>query len=151
TVAVVHGHCLSGGLDLALACGRRIAVPGARLGFPEVLLGLHPGLGGTVRLTAIIDPLEAMTMMLTGKSVHAEKAKRIGLVDAVVEERHIAAAVRAAVDGTMKPARRSWKNAAFSLGPARSLAASRMRAEAEKRAPSAHYPAPYRLISLWEE
>ena len=151
TVAVVHGHCLGGGLELALACGRRIAVPGARLGFPEVLLGLHPGLGGTVRLTAIIDPLEAMTMMLTGKSVHAEKAKRIGLVDAVVEERHIAAAVRAAVDGTMKPARRSWKNAAFSLGPARSLAASRMRAEAEKRAPSAHYPAPYGLISLWEE
>uniref|UniRef100_UPI001954BA93 enoyl-CoA hydratase-related protein n=1 Tax=Escherichia coli TaxID=562 RepID=UPI001954BA93 len=61
TVAVIHGHCLGGGLELALACRYRIAVDGAKLGFPEVLLGLHPGLGGTFRLTALIDPVEAMT------------------------------------------------------------------------------------------
>src|SRR5690606_23513694 len=96
TIAVIHGHCLGGGLELALACDRRIATPDARLGFPEVLLGLHPGLGGTFRLTALIDPVEAMTMMLTGKSAYAAKAKRLGLVDAVVEERHVAAAVEAA-------------------------------------------------------
>lgn len=151
TVAVVHGHCLGGGLEVALACKFRLAVNGAKLGFPEVLLGIHPGLGGTFRLTTLIDPLEAMTMMLTGKNVYSEKARRIGLVDAVVEERHVANAVRAAVDGTLKRSTGGWKNAAFALGPARRLAGRRMRAEAEKQAPSKHYPAPYRLIALWEK
>ena len=151
TVAVIHGHCLGGGLELALACDWRIAIDGAKLGFPEVMLGLHPGLGGTFRLPELIDPLEAMTMMLTGKTAHSEKAGRIGLVDAVVEERHVENAVRAAIDGKLKHTGKGWKNAALSLAPARRLAGSRMRTEAEKQAPSQHYPAPYRLIDLWEE
>ncbi|QCI67626.1 3-hydroxyacyl-CoA dehydrogenase NAD-binding domain-containing protein [Phreatobacter stygius] len=151
TVAVVHGHCLGGGLELALACRHRIAVDGASFGFPEVLLGLHPGLGGTFRLPTLIDPIEAMTMMLTGRSVHAAKARRLGLVDAVVEERHVAHAVGAAISGGLKRAGRGWMSPAFALGAARRLAGKRMRAEAEKQAPAEHYPAPYRLISLWEE
>ena len=151
TIAVIHGHCLGGGLELALACDHRIATPDARLGFPEVLLGLHPGLGGTFRLTALIDPVEAMTMMLTGKSAHADKARRLGLVDAVVEERHVRAAVEAAAAGRMKRAARGMKARLLTLAPARRLAARRMRAEAEKQAPSRHYPAPYRLVDLWEE
>ena len=61
TVAVIHGYCLGGGLEIALACDYRIAVEDARLGFPEVMLGLHPGLGGTVRLPRLINPIEAMT------------------------------------------------------------------------------------------
>ena len=68
TVAVIHGSCLGGGLELALACHYRLAVPGAKLGFPEIQLGLHPKLGGTERLTRLVDPIEAMTMMLTGKT-----------------------------------------------------------------------------------
>jgi 3-hydroxyacyl-CoA dehydrogenase/enoyl-CoA hydratase/3-hydroxybutyryl-CoA epimerase len=151
TVAVIHGHCLGGGLELALACRHRIAIDGAKLGFPEVMLGLHPGLGGTFRLPALIDPLEAMTMMLTGRSAHTAKAKMLGLVDAVVEERHVATAVRAAVAGELNRARPTWKGSAFAFGAVRQLAGKRMRAEAEKKAPSKHYPAPYRLISLWEE
>src|SRR5690606_12870585 len=151
TIAVIHGHCLGGGLELALACDHRIATPDAKLGFPEVLLGLHPGLGGTFRLTALIDPVEAMTMMLTGKSAHAGKARRLGLVDAVVEERHVRAAVEAAAAGRMKRVARGMKAKLLDLAPARRLAARRMRAEAEKQAPSRHYPAPYRLIDLWEE
>jgi 3-hydroxyacyl-CoA dehydrogenase / enoyl-CoA hydratase / 3-hydroxybutyryl-CoA epimerase len=151
TVAVIHGHCLGGGLEIALACKYRIALDDAKLGFPEIRLGLHPGLGGTFRLTALIDPVEAMTMMLTGKTVHARKAKALGLVDAVVEERHVANAVRAAVAGKMKTARGNWKSGVFTLPPARRLAARQMRTEAEKRAPKTHYPAPYRLIDLWEE
>jgi len=150
TIAVIHGHCLGGGLELALACDHRIATPDAKLGFPEVLLGLHPGLGGTFRLTALIDPVEAMTMMLTGKSAYAAKAKRLGLVDAVAEERHVAAAVEAAAAGRMKRAGRGMKAKVLELAPVRKLAARRMRAEAEKQAPSRHYPAPYRLIDLWE-
>src|SRR5262249_647506 len=75
TVAVIHGYCLGGGLEIALACDYRIGVDGAQLGFPEVMLGLHPALGGTVRLPRLINPLEAMTMMLTGRSVRAGRAK----------------------------------------------------------------------------
>src|SRR6516225_8723521 len=74
TVAVVHGYCLGGGLEIALACDYRIGVENASLGFPEVMLGLHPGLGGTVRLPRLINPLEAMTMMLTGRNVRAGRA-----------------------------------------------------------------------------
>ena len=75
TLAVIHGPCLGGGLELALACRQRIAVAGATLGFPEVLLGLHPGLGGTLRAPALIDPLQAMALMLTGTSVDARRAR----------------------------------------------------------------------------
>src|SRR6266487_4377923 len=92
TVAVIHGYCLGGGLEIALACDYRIAVEDARLGLPEVMLGLHPGLGGTVRLPRLINPLEAMTLMLTGRNTHAGRAKVLGLVDAVVPERHVQAA-----------------------------------------------------------
>ncbi|MEH6719818.1 MAG: 3-hydroxyacyl-CoA dehydrogenase NAD-binding domain-containing protein [Aurantimonas endophytica] len=151
TIAVIHGHCLGAGLELALACDRRIAVPESSLGFPEVMLGLHPGLGGTYRATATADPLEAMTMMLTGKPATAKKAKAIGLVDAVVEERHVRAAVQAAIRGELEPAGGSLKAQAFSLRPARALMASQMRRKAADKAPKAHYPAPYRLIDLWEE
>ena len=105
TVAVIHGYCLGGGLEIALACDFRIAVEDARLGFPEVMLGLHPGLGGTVRLPRLINPLEAMTMMLTGRNVRAGRAKSLGLVDAVTPERHVKAAATAAVDGQLKTRR----------------------------------------------
>ncbi|WP_229448948.1 3-hydroxyacyl-CoA dehydrogenase NAD-binding domain-containing protein [Nitratireductor sp. B36] len=148
SVAVVHGHCLGGGLELALACRFRIAVEGAVFGFPEVLLGLHPGLGGTFRLPALIDPVEAMKMMLTGKSVHTAKARKFGLVDAVVEERHVVNAVKAAISGDLKPTRRGAGLSRFSFY--RGLAARKMRSMAAKHAPEEHYPAPHRLIDLWE-
>src|SRR6202048_528612 len=104
-VAVIHGYCLGGGLEIALACDYRIAVEDAQLGFPEVLLGLHPGLGGTVRLPRLINPIEAMTMMLTGRNARATRAKSLGLVDAVVAERHVKAAASAAVFGKLKTRR----------------------------------------------
>ncbi|MWD28320.1 fatty-acid oxidation protein subunit alpha [Aquicoccus sp. SCR17] len=151
TVAVVHGKALGGGFELALACDHRIAVEGAAFGFPEVQLGLHPGLGGTFRLTRLIDPVEAMTLMLTGKTAHTKKAKKLGLVDAVVPERHVAAAVEAAVKGELQRDAPGMKAAAFRVKPARALAATRMRSETEKRAPREHYPAPYALIDLWED
>src|SRR5262245_38834489 len=105
TVAVIHGFCLGGGLEIALACDTRIAVDDARFGFPEVMLGLHPGLGGTVRLPRLINPLEAMGMMLTGRNVHARRAKSLGLVDTIVPERHVRAAATAAVTGKSKTKR----------------------------------------------
>ena len=150
TVAVIHGYCLGGGLEIALACDYRVAVEDARLGFPEVMLGLHPGLGGTVRLPRLINPLEAMTMMLTGRNVRAGRAKSLGLVDAVTTERHVKAAASAAVERQLKTRRGGMLIDIVNSTYGRKLAVKRMRTETAKKAPAAYYPAPYALISLWE-
>lgn len=151
TVAVIHGFCLGGGLEVALACKSRIAVDGARFGFPEVMLGLHPGLGGTARFTELVNPTQAMTLMLTGRTIDARRAKSLGLVDAVTQERHVHNAIRDAVFGRLKRSRPGFLNKVLNFTPVRGLLASRMRSEAEKAAPHEHYPAPYALIDLWEK
>ncbi len=150
TVAVIHGYCLGGGLEIALACDSRIAVEDARFGFPEVMLGLHPGLGGTVRLPRLINPIEAMSMMLTGRNVRAGRAKSLGLVDAIVPERHVLAAATAAATGKLKTKRGGMLIDLVNSSYGRKLAAKRMRAETAKKAPIEHYPAPHALIDLWE-
>jgi 3-hydroxyacyl-CoA dehydrogenase / enoyl-CoA hydratase / 3-hydroxybutyryl-CoA epimerase len=150
TVAVIHGFCLGGGLEVALACQMRIAISDARFGFPEVMLGLHPGLGGTARFTELVNPMQAMTLMLTGRTIDARRAKSLGLVDAVCEERHVRNAVKDAISGKLKRARKSPLVTLLNLGPVRRLLANRMRSEAEKAAPHEHYPAPDALIDLWE-
>lgn len=152
TIAVVHGHCLGGGLELALACDRRIGLRGGlEMGFPEIQLGLHPGLGGTFRLSGLIDPVAAMTMMLTGRSVHDRQALSSGLVDALVEERHLKNVVAAAVNGRIRRRRQSLKDRFMNSRVVRELASRRMRKQAQKRAPEEHYPAPAALIRLWLE
>lgn len=151
TVAVIHGFCLGGGLEVALACQSRIAIDDARFGFPEVMLGLHPGLGGTARFAHQVNPMQAMTLMLTGKTIDARRAKALGLVDAVTQERHVRGAVKDAIFGKLKRARPGPLNAILNFAPVRGLLGSRMRAEAEKAAPHANYPAPYALIDLWEK
>ncbi|MDF0603030.1 3-hydroxyacyl-CoA dehydrogenase NAD-binding domain-containing protein [Psychromarinibacter sp. C21-152] len=150
TVAVVHGAALGAGFELALACDRRLALDGASFGFPEVRLGLHPGLGGTFRLTGLIAPDAAMTLMLTGKTAHTKKAKKLGIADEVTEERHVRAAVQAMAKSEASRDR-GLRGIAFEIGTARSLAARRMRSQTEDKAPKAHYPAPHRLIDIWEE
>jgi 3-hydroxyacyl-CoA dehydrogenase/enoyl-CoA hydratase/3-hydroxybutyryl-CoA epimerase len=98
TVAAIHGACLGGGLELALACKRRVATehPKTKLGLPEVQLGLIPGLGGTQRLPRLIGVPDALDLILTGKQVDARKAKRLGLVDDTCHPTDLrAAAVRA--------------------------------------------------------
>ena len=159
TVAVVHGYALGGGLEIALACDHRILVgEEARLGFPEVQLGLHPGLGGTARLLDLIDPLEAMQMMLTGKAKRPGEAKAIGLADAVTEERHVRAAVRAVAQGKFRSAkpgrlgrlRHQVTDRILHADLPRRAAADRMRSQAAKQAPPEHYPAPGALVDLWE-
>lgn len=83
-VAAINGACVGGGLELALACHIRIAAAGATLGLPEINLGLIPGFGGTQRLPRIVGPSCAAEMILTGESVTAEDAMRLGLVSRVV-------------------------------------------------------------------
>jgi 3-hydroxyacyl-CoA dehydrogenase/enoyl-CoA hydratase/3-hydroxybutyryl-CoA epimerase len=151
TVAVIHGFCLGGGLEVALACQSRIAIEGARFGFPEVMLGLHPGLGGTVRFTRLVNPIQAMTLMLTGKTIDARRAKSLGLVDGVAQERHVRNAVKDAVFGRLKRARPGPLNAILNFTPVRGFLANRMRREAAKAGSPEHYPAPYGLINLWEK
>ncbi|RWS02269.1 trifunctional enzyme subunit alpha-like protein, partial [Dinothrombium tinctorium] len=86
-VAAIMGQCLGGGLEVALACHYRIAVKDKKtaLGLPEVMLGLLPGAGGTQRLPRLINVPEALSMMLTGKQTRADKAKKLGLVDLVID------------------------------------------------------------------
>src|SRR5246127_1685682 len=81
SVAAVDGLALGGGLELAMACSMRIAGSSARLGLPEVKLGLIPGAGGTQRLPRLVGRGRALDIMLTGREVDAEEALRIGLVD----------------------------------------------------------------------
>lgn len=156
TIAVVHGEALGAGFEIALACDRRIGVEGAAFGFPEVRLGLHPGLRGTFRLTGLIDSIEAMQLMLTGKKAHTKKAHALGIADLVTQERHVAAAVRACADGEVESRRKAgWtsglKSGALKFGRTRSLAARQMRAKTQEKAPQEHYPAPFALIDLWEK
>jgi 3-hydroxyacyl-CoA dehydrogenase / enoyl-CoA hydratase / 3-hydroxybutyryl-CoA epimerase len=151
SVAVIHGFCLGGGLEVALACQMRIAIDGARFGFPEVMLGLHPGLGGTARFTRLVNPIQAMTLMLTGRNIDARRAKALGLVDAITQERHVKNAVKDAIFGRLARARPGFLNTFLNSGAARGFLASRMRREAAKTAPAEHYPAPYALIDLWEK
>lgn len=151
TIAVVHGYALGAGFEIALACDHRIGIEGCRFGFPEVQLGLHPGLGGTFRLTGLIEPTEAMTMMLTGKPAHDAKAKSLGIVDELAEERHVDAAVHALAQQNEAERRAGLRDMLWDLGATRHVAAGRMRTKTEEKAPKAHYPAPHALIDLWEE
>ena len=86
-VAAIQGSCLGGGLEVAMACHYRIAVDGLKtsMGLPEVMLGVLPGGGGTQRLPALTGLPNTLDMALTGKTVNAKKAKKLGLVDAVVD------------------------------------------------------------------
>jgi 3-hydroxyacyl-CoA dehydrogenase len=83
-VAAIHGYALGGGLETALACHYRIAVPSAKVGLPEVLIGILPGGGGTQRLPRLIGPKAALEMIVSGRHVPAEEARKLGIVDAVV-------------------------------------------------------------------
>ena len=82
-VAAVHGAALGGGYELALGCDVRLATPDAKFGLPEVTLGMIPGAGGTVRLLRIVDPADAIDIVVTGKRVAAPEAAKLGMIDAV--------------------------------------------------------------------
>ncbi len=84
-VAAIHGTALGGGLELALACHFRVAVPTARLGFPEVNLGILPGAGGTQRLPRLIGVRAALEMIVGGQPVSASQARELGLLDELIE------------------------------------------------------------------
>ncbi|MBF0180026.1 MAG: enoyl-CoA hydratase/isomerase family protein [Magnetococcales bacterium] len=151
TLAVIHGHCLGGGLELALACDHRVVVedPATRLGLPEVQLGIHPGFGGTVRLPALIGHAAAMPLMLSGRTIGAREAARLGLADAAVPARQLDAAVRSILTAPKAAKHPPLWSRALAYWPLRPLAAHVWKRATETKAPQAHYPAPHALIDLW--
>lgn len=154
TVAMINGFCMGGGLELALACTYRIASDNkdTRLGLPEVLLGIHPGWGGTVRLPKLIGGFNALSqIMLTGSGIAAKRAKTLGFVDDVVPLRQLK---RAAIHYILnKPAKHqaSLIQSMSNISWVRSLLANMMRRQVAKKVREAHYPAPYAIINLWEK
>lgn len=86
SVAVIHGYAFGGGLELALACTFRVATDNARMGLPEVKLGLIPGYGGTQRLPRLIGEGRALELIMSGRTIYAEEGERIGLVNKIDNE-----------------------------------------------------------------
>lgn len=85
SIAVLHGYAFGAGLELAMACTFRIATAKAKVGLPEIKLGLIPGYGGTQRLPRLVGQAKALDIIMSGRTVDAEEAERIGLVNAIVE------------------------------------------------------------------
>lgn len=153
TVAAIHGFCLGGGTELALACKYRLASDEAetKLGLPEIKLGIHPGFGGTVRCIARAGVMQAMNLMLTGRTLSARAARKLGLADAIAPRRQLKRAARALIL-ERPPLRRAPLYARLlELGPVRPLFARLLRKQVAKQARREHYPAPYALIDLWQK
>lgn len=154
TVAIVNGFCLGGGMELVLACDYRIATDeeDTAFGLPEVLLGFHPGWGGTVRLPRLIGGFKALSsLMLSGKTVRASQAKALGIVDDVVPLRQLKRAAIYFIH--KKPAKHQPRliESLSNLSPVRSALAPLLRYMVGRRVRKDHYPAPFALIDLWEK
>ncbi|MGB8435975.1 MAG: 3-hydroxyacyl-CoA dehydrogenase NAD-binding domain-containing protein [Burkholderiales bacterium] len=150
TLALVRGFCMGGGLELALACRYRVAVdePGTRFALPEVMLGILPGWGGVMRLPKIVGPTTALDMMMSGRSVDARRAKRVGLVDACVPVRIMDNTARVMVLDAPKPHALSLKDRLLN-GPLKALVAKLALRQLQKKARREQYPAPYAILELW--
>jgi len=153
SVAMIHGFCLGGGLEMALACRYRVARddPATRIGLPEVRLGIHPGFGGSVRLTPLVGALHAMDLMLSGRSVTGRAAKRMGIVDHAVPERHLKSAARTLILDPPFKHRPSKLQALTNHAWVRPVLARVFHHQVSKKARRDHYPAPYALIDLWQQ
>ncbi|MDH5484701.1 MAG: 3-hydroxyacyl-CoA dehydrogenase NAD-binding domain-containing protein [Gammaproteobacteria bacterium] len=151
TVAMIKGFCLGGGMELSLACTYRIMCDdkSTRVGLPEIKLGIHPGYGGTVRSIQKAGPLAAMNAMLTGRMIQGRAAKAMGLVDDLVPERQLKAAARHFIINKPSPRELGLKDKILNHRLVRPLLASQMKKQVATKASREHYPAPYKLISLW--
>ena len=152
TTAMVNGFCMGGGLELSLACDYIVALDDAatKFAFPEVMLGIVPAWHGVQWLPKKVGPAAALDMMLTGKSIDARRAKRMGLADEVAPLRVLENTARML---TLEAPRR--KPLPFMqrmmLGPLRGMVVSQARKQVAKRARPEHYPAPYAILDLWQK
>src|SRR5215470_12773935 len=151
TLALVRGFCLGGGLELALACRYRVVVdePGTRLGLPEVMLGIVPGWGGIRRLPRLAGAPAALDMLLTGRTIDARRAKKLGIADECVPARIMMNTARGLLLASPPPRRLPFV-LALTLNPLlRPLIASKARKQVAARARAEHYPAPYAILDIW--
>lgn len=152
TVAAIHGACMGGGTEMALACRWRVASrdPSTRIGLPEVKLGIFPGWGGSARLPRLIGAPAALELMLTGRAASAENARSIGLVDKLADPANLLEAAKELIrrPPTRSLAQRStaW---ASNLWPARQVLAPILVKQTAARVRKEHYPAPFALIETW--
>jgi 3-hydroxyacyl-CoA dehydrogenase/enoyl-CoA hydratase/3-hydroxybutyryl-CoA epimerase len=151
SVAAIHGFALGGGLELALACRYRVAVDDERLalGLPEVQLGIHPGFGGTVRSVRLLGVRPAMDLMLTGRSVRAQRALRSGLVDRLVPASELDGAVRDLIRNPPAPRKAPLTERLLNLSAVRPFVRAALLKQVSAKAPREHYPAPYAIVELW--
>lgn len=153
TLALIQGHCLGGGLELALACRYRLVAdqPGASLALPEVMLGIFPGWGGMLRLPRLIGAPAALDMMLTGRGADARRAAALGLADARVPPRLLLAAARQTVLSGKAPRRARGPGGWANLWPLKAVVARRARKQIAAKDPQGHYPAAPAIVDLWEK
>jgi 3-hydroxyacyl-CoA dehydrogenase/enoyl-CoA hydratase/3-hydroxybutyryl-CoA epimerase len=150
TVAAIHGFALGGGLELALACRYRVGDRDTvAVGLPEVMLGIHPGFGGTVRAPRLIGAPAALDLMLTGKTVRGDKVLKMGLVDRLVPRSELEAEARRIALAPPAPHRPPLPARLLAWPGLRQLVARPARLQVARKARREHYPAPYAIIDLW--
>jgi len=152
SVAALNGFVLGGGLELALACTYRVAADDATLslGLPEVLLGLHPGFGGTVRTVQLIGVRAALDLMVKGKPYKGSRALSLGLIDELVPPPELL--VRAKSRLLRAPARRRapFADRLLNVGFARPFIARQAISTLRRSVRRDQYPAPYSIVDLWQ-
>jgi 3-hydroxyacyl-CoA dehydrogenase/enoyl-CoA hydratase/3-hydroxybutyryl-CoA epimerase len=151
TTAMVNGFCMGGGMEMSLACKYRVALddPKTRFAQPEVMVGVIPAWHAMEWLPPLVGPTAALDLLLTGKSVDAKRAKRMGLVDQTVPLRIFENAARML---TLEAPRR--KPLPFSqriMLHMKGLVASQARKQVAKRAKREHYPVPYSILDIWQK
>jgi 3-hydroxyacyl-CoA dehydrogenase / enoyl-CoA hydratase / 3-hydroxybutyryl-CoA epimerase len=153
TVALIHGFCLGGGLELALACTYRVAVDEAdtRIGLPEVKLGIHPGFGGTVRLTRLIGGAAALPLILSGRLLDARQAAKQGVVTHAVPRRLLRSAGIQLVLAPLKKPQSTLLARLAGSSWGRSLVAKAAERKLRHKVRRDHYPAPYAVLDLWRQ
>ena len=153
TLALIHGFCAGGGLELALACDYRVVedAPGCRLSLPEVRLGIHPGYGGSVRLPRLVGDLPALRMMLTGAALGARQARHIGLADHATRRDALEAAALAMLRNAPPPRTAPRLRRIPQIAPLRRAVALFIERSLAKRADPEHYPAAWRLLESWRK
>ena len=151
TVALIHGFCMGGGTELALACKYRIIDDGAKtkMALPEVMLGIVPGWGGARRMPKLIGAAQALDLMLTGRPVDGKRAKKIGLVDVLTARENFINAATMLLGEPPPLHRPAFKDAITNWPIVRGFVARASLKQVAKRARADHYPAPYAIIDLW--
>jgi 3-hydroxyacyl-CoA dehydrogenase/enoyl-CoA hydratase/3-hydroxybutyryl-CoA epimerase len=151
TAAALHGFALGGGLELALACTYRIGADeaGLTLGLPEVLLGIHPGFGGTVRAVRLVGARTALELMLRGRPFKGARALKAGLLDELVPRADLAARAKQLLLRAPPKKSASFVDRILNLSAVRPILAHRTAATLSRRVRREHYPAPYAILELW--